>query len=43
MWDTYASGNKALEWQDKYRDYVFNTIDTSGLLDVYFIVCNNKA
>lgn len=32
MWETYAKGgNDSQEWQDKYRDFYFSIMDTSGL------------
>ncbi|KAK4008663.1 calexcitin-2 [Daphnia magna] len=31
MWETYAKGgNDSQEWQDKYRDFYFSIMDTSG-------------
>lgn len=31
MWEAYAKGeNDYQEWQDKYRDFYFSIMDTSG-------------
>jgi len=46
MWEDYANGKRAdLEWQDLYRDFIFQIIDTSSegtIEENEFIVVNTR-
>ena len=30
MWENYAKKGESQEWQEKYREYFFSIMDTSG-------------